>query len=151
MDTWWIDEPHLLGSRNPTLAELEQLHADGFRIIVSLLVEEEQTPGYNVAHATRLGFTRHTIPVKDFHAPTVQQLADFVALTQEMPHGRKAIVHCEGGIGRTGTFAAAYWIAKGMPAARAIAHVRKARPGAIEATAQEEALREFEDKRTHSI
>ena len=30
MDAWWIDRPHLLGSRNPTDADLDQLRRDGF-------------------------------------------------------------------------------------------------------------------------
>jgi hypothetical protein len=44
MDTWWIDNPHLLGSRNPTLADLEQLRRDGFEVLISLLKEDEQSP-----------------------------------------------------------------------------------------------------------
>ncbi|HEY7319727.1 MAG TPA: hypothetical protein VIE89_19330 [Candidatus Binatia bacterium] len=42
MDTWWIDNPHLLGSRNPTLADFEQLRRDGFEVLISLLKEDEQ-------------------------------------------------------------------------------------------------------------
>lgn len=80
MDTWWIDNPHLLGSRNPTLADLEQLRRDGFAVLVSLLLEEEQAPRYDVASTTALGFVRHNIPVKDFYPPTVDQLEHFVKL-----------------------------------------------------------------------
>jgi len=28
MDTWWIDKPHLLGSSNPSDADLEQLRGE---------------------------------------------------------------------------------------------------------------------------
>ncbi len=30
MGTWWIDKPHLLGSSNPTDADLEEVRSDGF-------------------------------------------------------------------------------------------------------------------------
>jgi hypothetical protein len=108
MDTWWIDKPHLLGSRNPASTDLEQLRGDGFGVLVSLLCEEEQAPRYDIAYATALGYVRHNITVKDFCPPTVKQLEQFVKLVDGLSPGTKTIVHCEGGTGRTGTFAAAY-------------------------------------------
>lgn len=143
MDTWWIDTPHLIGSSNPTGADLEELQRDGFGVLVSLLDEQEQCPGYDVARAATLGFVRHNIPVKDFHAPTVEQLAQFVSLVAGLPRGAKTVVHCQGGTGRTGTFAAAYWIAKGLSVSGAIARVRLARRHAVETREQERALDDF--------
>jgi protein-tyrosine phosphatase len=143
MDAWWIDEPHLIGSRNPTLAELERLRHAGFGVLVSLLDEQEQSPRYDVGRAMALGFVRHTIPVGDFHAPTVDQLESFVALVANLPPATKTVVHCQGGTGRTGTFAAAYWIAKGLTVSEAMAHVRKARPHAVETRDQARALDEL--------
>lgn len=151
MDTWWIDEPHLIGSRNPSRGDLEQLRADGFAVLVSLLREDDQAPGYDVAWVSTLGFVRHNIPVKDFHPPTVDQLEQFVSLVRELPPGAKAIVHCEGGTGRTGTFAAAYWVAKGMTVANAITRVRKARRHAVETPEQEAAVKNFASRQTGSI
>ena len=151
MDIWWIDEPHLLGSRNPTDPVLELLRRNGFEVIVSLLKEEEQPPGYDVFRAVGLGFATHNIPVKDFHPPTVDQLEQFVSLIADLPPETKTIVHCEGGIGRTGTFAAAYWVAKGLTVSDAIARVRKARPHAVETREQETALGEFASRRRGSV
>ncbi|MCP9448091.1 MAG: dual specificity protein phosphatase family protein [Nitrospira sp.] len=143
MGSWWIESPHLIGSSNPTLADLKRFRLQGFSVLVSLLNEEEQSPRYNVVDATALGFKRHSIPVKDFCPPTVEQLERFVTLVASLPPGTKTVVHCEGGTGRTGTFAAAYWIAKGRTVCDAIAHVRKARPHAVETPEQEAALKEF--------
>jgi len=42
MSTWWIDEPFLLGSGNPSDAELQELYEKGFRIIISLLDDIKQ-------------------------------------------------------------------------------------------------------------
>ncbi len=151
MDTWWIDCPHLIGSRNPTLADLEQLWRDGFSVLVSLLDEQEQSPRYDVGAATALGFERHSIPVRDFCPPTVEQLEQFVTLVAGLPPGSKTVVHCEGGTGRTGTFAAAYWIARGLTVSNAIAHVRKARHNAVETPEQEAALKAFAGRRRDSV
>ena len=143
MGTWWIDKPFLLGSRNPTDADLEHLRQEGFSVLVSLLMEDERPPGYDAGRAVDSSFTRHSIPVKDFHAPTFDQLEQFVGLIEALSPGAQTIVHCEGGTGRTGTFAAAYWVAKGLTAPEAIARVRKARPQAIETPEQEAVLGEF--------
>jgi len=78
MDTWWIDTPCLLGSANPTFADLEKLQRDGFGVLVSLLEEQKQPPEYDVAHVTALGWLRYNIPVEDFCRPTFEQLDQFV-------------------------------------------------------------------------
>ena len=150
MDIWWIDNPLLLGSRNPTDADLEQLRREGFEVLVSLLKEDEQPPRYDVQRAADLGFTRHSIPVRDFRPPTVEQLEQFVNLIAGLPPATKTIAHCEGGTGRTGTFAAAYWVAKGLTVSDAIAHIRKARPHAVETPEQEAVLKDFASSRTGS-
>jgi atypical dual specificity phosphatase len=150
VDTWWIDNPHLLGSRNPTVEDLEQLRRDGFGVLISLLKEDEQSPRYDVGRAVALGLKRHNIPVKDFHPPTIDQLQQFVSLINNLPPGTKVIVHCEGGTGRTGTVAAAYWVAKGLTVPDAIALVRKARHHAVETQEQEAALKQFADRRKGS-
>src|SRR5262249_6730217 len=96
MDTWCIDKPRLLGSRNPSDADLERLRLDGFGVLVSLLWEKERAPRYDIARATTLGCVRYNIPVRDFSPPTVDQLEQFVKLVEESPPGTKMIVHCEG-------------------------------------------------------
>ena len=151
MDTWWIDKPHLLGSSNPSDTDLEELRGDGFGVLVSFLHEQVQPPRYDVARARAMGFERHNIPVRDFHPPTIGQLEQFVKLVGELPRGAKTIVHCEGGSGRTGTFAAAYLVAKGLTVPYAIAHVRKARHHAIETPEQEAILKEFASKYASSV
>jgi atypical dual specificity phosphatase len=142
--SWWIEEPQLLGTCNPTPETLEQLRREGFTVIVSLLDESAQPPRYDPVGAAKLGFTRHNIPVADFQAPTLAQLEQFVALVQGLPRGTKTLVHCQGGIGRTGTFAAAYLAARGLTADAAIQRIREARPGAVETNGQKQAIRQFE-------
>jgi atypical dual specificity phosphatase len=143
MDTWWIDEPSVLGSENPSTEDLERLRARGFEVVISLLREHEQRPRYDVGRVLALGYVRHNIPVQDFHAPDLAQLEEFVDLIARLPPGAKVVVHCQAGIGRTGTFAAAYWITKGLPAGEAIQRIRHARQYAVETDEQVTALEEF--------
>ncbi len=147
MDTWWIDEPHLLGSGNPSVSALEQLRREGFGVLVSLLDEMHESPRYAVGCATALGFERHNIAVGDFQPPTVDQLEQFVTLIAGLPAGSKTVMHCKGGSGRTGTFAVAYWVAEGLPLHAATQRVRKARPGAVETPEQEAVLEQFAAER----
>ena len=143
MSTWWIHEPFVLGSANPTDEELEKLRVRGFTVLVSLLDENEQSPRYNSNTPQRLGYVHYSIPIRDFHAPSTSQLFEFTEFLESLPPNSKLLIHCEGGTGRTGTMPAAYWIAKGVTPDTAIERVRKARPGAIETQEQEAVLREF--------
>jgi atypical dual specificity phosphatase len=143
MDTWWIDEPRLLGSCNPTTEDLATLRADGFGIIVSLLEEDLQPPAYDLARVEAMGYARHNIPVGDFHPPGVEQLLEFLDLMRQLGEDAKVVVHCQAGIGRTGTFAAAYWIAKGLTVDEALSRVREARPFAVETPEQRAVLDQF--------
>ena len=54
------------------------------------------------------------------------------------------VVHCRGGLGRSGMFAASVLVALGRPARKAIEAVREAREGTIETPDQEDRVRWFE-------
>ena len=56
----------------------------------------------------------------------------------QLKSGKTVVVHCKGGLGRTGTFAASVLTTFGVEPAEAIRAVREARPGTIENTTQEE-------------
>ncbi len=145
MSQWWIEEPILLGSSNPTEKELKDLYHVGFRTIISLLKEDEQRPCYDIRETEEMGFNRYSIPVRDFTAPTLADFKKFLAIVGDSLKQGKVLVHCQEGMGRTGTFAAAYWIKKGLSVSEAIKRVRRARCGAIaEMTGQEESLYELE-------
>ncbi|HEY8553203.1 MAG TPA: protein-tyrosine phosphatase family protein [Burkholderiales bacterium] len=133
----------LLGSRNPSDADLVRLRAQGFGALISLLCEDEQPPGYRLEHARALGFVRYNLPVRDFHPPTLEQLGRFVGILDGLPPGTRTVLHCQAGIGRTGTFAAAWRIARGEPVTDAVAYVRRRRLGAIETAEQEAVLHAF--------
>ena len=144
MSRWWIDEPVFVGSSNPTTDELKDLFQLGFRTIISLLDESKQLPNYDLDEAEAMGFARVSIPIRDFTAPTQNQLSQFLNAVNKALDKGKVIMHCQGGSGRTGTMGAAYWIGKGLSAKEAIGRVRKSRPHAVETKEQEDSLKVLE-------
>jgi len=144
MTQWWIDEPVFVGSSNPATDELKDLFQLGFRIIISLLDENEQRPNYDVEDGKAMGFDRVSIPIRDFTTPTQSQLSQFLNAANKALQKGKVIMHCQGGTGRTGTMAAAYWIGKGLSAKEAIEKIRKSRPNAVETKEQEESLEKLQ-------
>src|SRR6266566_3365397 len=72
------------------------------------------------------GFEHKKICVEDFSAPTLDQVDDFVAFVDsKIAEGKKVLVHCFAGRGRTGTMLAAYLIHKGMSAEAAVREIRE--------------------------
>jgi len=62
--------------------------------------------------------------------------------------GQTVVIHCRGGLGRSGTVAAACLVALGHQPADAIELVRSARPGAVESTSQERWVHSYSEART---
>jgi len=84
------------------------------------------------------------IPIRDFTAPTPEQLATAVAwIDQQLEAGRSTFVHCGGGRGRTGTVLAGWLIAHGRSTEEAVAEVRRVCHHAVETRGQWRALQRF--------
>lgn len=144
MRSWWIDEPLVLGSSNPTTGQLEKLYQEGFRSVISLLDEGEQSPAYDVEEVKAIGFERYSISLRDFSAPGLADFKAFLEAVHRALSQGKVLIHCQAGLGRTGTMAAAYWIDKGLSVNEAIKRVRKVNPGVIGTDEQEYSLYELE-------
>ena len=141
---WWIDQDRLAGSHNPTDGELRSLRRKGFSALICLLDLQDEATGYSPERAVAAGYAWYSIPVADFSAPTLDQIRSFLStVDSELEKAGKVLVHCAAGVGRTGTMAAAYWVAQGFGVDETVRRIRSARPGAIESPSQRACLRDL--------
>jgi atypical dual specificity phosphatase len=129
------------GSSAPLAKDLDFLRQHGIGAIVSLTLEPPD-PELLARH----GFAALHLPVADFTAPTPEQIARFLDFVAERERRRAGavVVHCDAGRGRSGTLLACWLVSRrNLPAAEAIAAVRRLRPASIETAAQEEAIHAF--------
>jgi atypical dual specificity phosphatase len=121
--------------------ELAALAERGFAGLVSL-TEDPLEPD----RVARAGLAYLHLPVRDFAAPRMGDVAAFVEFVRRVvsERGKPVAVHCGSGLGRTGTMLACFLVSEGRSAEEAMAEVRRKRPGSIESAAQEEAVRAWE-------
>lgn len=120
----------------------------GASVLVTLLERAEMsTIGLAdlLDSARRSGLECHWLPIPDGAAPSdVEATSRLVArLLERVAEGRTVIVHCHGGIGRSGTIVACALVGAGVEPGRAIEVVRAARAGAATAPGQEKFVHEF--------
>ncbi len=128
--------------------DLAAIRAWGADDVVTLMEQHElqrfEVPGLGAAVAGA-GMAWHHLPIRDVDVPDAAFEAAWAkagpALRARLAGGGRVLLHCRGGLGRTGTIAARLLVEAGLPAEAAIAQVRAARPGAIETRAQEDHVR----------
>ncbi len=127
------------GAVNAFDDELPALHSAGVRAVVSLLNIPSDASAFESA-----GFAFLCLPVPDGGAPTTEQADEFVHfVTAHRGASRPVAVHCEAGLGRTGTFLATYLISQGESAAAAIRRIRNVERVAIETSRQIHFLEQY--------
>ena|SRR3990172_2278702 len=148
MRYYTLDGGRIAGLPGPAYMEWDfaRLRRMGFSVVVSL-----ECHRLNTFEIEEAGFEHKKICVEDFTAPTFDQMDEFVAFTDaKLVEGKRILVHCYAGRGRTGTMLSAWLIHTGMSADRAIQEIREKAtraygpvPGIIEPE-QEETLATYE-------
>ena len=107
----WITDNLAVGYAPMSYAELESIKAHGIDAIVNLcgefcdLHEIEEGSGFEVFF----------LPIPDENAPDMAEMEKGLQWLDEAIYlGKKVLVHCRHGIGRTGTFVTGYLLRRGM-------------------------------------
>ena len=91
--------------------------------------------------ARSIGLDWYHLPIRDVSVPSdafeTQWRTSGEELRARLLGGQSLVVHCRGGLGRTGMIAARLLIELGEAPLRALQRVRAARPGAVETREQE--------------
>jgi protein-tyrosine phosphatase len=134
-------------------ADLRVLREEyGVEVLVSLM-EEHEYHGYGISEL----FERELIEgievlrfgIEDMNIPKEAEAEDYEVfihnICDHLERGQNVVIHCRGGLGRTGTVAACVLVAlRRHTAEEAIKAVRKARRGTVQTHEQEEFVRRFE-------
>lgn len=137
--------------------DLEAMRSWGASHLISLIEPWEfeelkitALPDRAVSHGLRW----YGLPIVDGAAPDSTFLKEWKELESPICNalleGRRAVVHCKGGLGRAGTVACMLLIGTktSLSSTDAIQRVREVRPGAIETSEQENFLRTWTSSRT---
>jgi atypical dual specificity phosphatase len=136
----WIDKPLLAAMARPSGPEdLIWLREQGIEILLSLTEDRPRRDWIDES-----GLLVYHEPLEDMEPPSQEQLGRCVSAILRANERKMGVaVHCGAGLGRTGVVLAAYFVARGLSAANAIARIRRLRPGSIETDEQAVAVEQY--------
>jgi len=128
----------------PHATEIPRL-ASEFDAALVLAMEDELRGNYELDEWGRRGVEYLHNPIPDFSSPDLLELHGLARwVASRVSQGKRVLIHCMGGSGRSGTVAAAYLIASGMGFEDAIRLVRSVREKAVETLGQMAVLEAYD-------
>jgi len=107
----WITESLAAGHAPMSYEDLDAIRAQGIDAIVNLCGE------YCDLHEIqqKSGFSVYYLPIPDACAPDLERMEEALQWLEEtLAQGRRVLIHCRFGVGRTGTFLTAHLLRQGM-------------------------------------
>jgi len=107
----WVTDHLAVGGAPMSFDQLDSLRAQGVTAIMNLCAEFCDLHSIEAKH----GFEVYYLPVHDEEAPDLAELERGLAWLDEAIYlGKKVLIHCRHGIGRTGTVLNAYLLRRGL-------------------------------------
>jgi protein-tyrosine phosphatase len=106
----WITDYLAVGHAPMSFIELDSIKKQGINAIINLCAE------FDDLHEAenKSGFEVYYLPIQDENTPDMDDMERALAwLDEAIGVGKKILVHCRFGIGRTGTFVTAHLVRKG--------------------------------------
>ncbi|MBK7407306.1 MAG: dual specificity protein phosphatase family protein [Saprospirales bacterium] len=149
---FWIQEPETAPGQLGMMprpqggdkleADIKGLKDQGLNILVCLVEAREQKTLDLTAEAricAQYGIKFYHFPIPDFGVPNDN--AEFVAfihlLSGKLDEGRKVVVHCHGGIGRSSLAVAGVLVDRGVPVAEVFEKIRRHRAHRVPETREQ--------------
>jgi protein-tyrosine phosphatase len=107
----WITEEIAVGTAPSSKSALKTIQRGGIEVILNLCAECGNL--HEVERAA--GFIVYWLPIPDAYIPELDEMDEALEwLNGHLESGKKALVHCRFGVGRSGTVIAAYLLKKGL-------------------------------------
>ena len=133
----------LPGSSRSLESDLETIADWQASVVVSLTEQAEMDAvgsGDIGQRTSDIGLTWHHLPIPDFGHLEEKDAGRWSTLAKvlhaDLDQGKKVLVHCRGGMGRSGMIVMRLLVERGMLAEDAVSRIRSIRPGAVETDAQ---------------
>ncbi|MDZ7832632.1 MAG: dual specificity protein phosphatase family protein [Desulfobacterales bacterium] len=112
----WVTPQLAVGHAPMSYEELDSIKRQGIKAIMNLCLEIEELAKFEQEQ----GFDVYYLPIMDAGLPEVKELEKALDWLDEAIYlGKKVLIHCRHGIGRTGTVVYAYLLRKGLDSKKA--------------------------------
>ncbi len=141
----WIVHDVLAGSPQPGLygeweEDIAYLKKRNINFVMSLTEEPliKELVG-------KEGFGFYHLPIRDMDSPMARDAHLAInVLKEQIDAGNRVLIHCKGGVGRTGMIGACYLVSRGVPPEEAVQKVRTIHNAFIQTNNQERFVAHFE-------